>query len=243
MGISSEIKDQQREAAVAFGKVLRRWRARNGWTQYTMGNFAASADPRFDAPSHSSASTIETGKNQHPRTAYYVSMAEFNARVADGNFRGVHDRELLDQLMDSRPITDEQGRPWGAAEFWACHAGLLEPPGWLFVEPEDLAPELSEEEAAALGDAWRAEVIERGAAAGLRPARSVVAFVASIPRKHRESLEEGLLSGFTRETVAPLWDPAANEWQTLTWIAQWAEGLSPAQSGGGGDGRLADLIA
>ena len=104
MGISSEIRAQQGEAAVAFGRMIRRWRERNGWTQYTGGTFAACADPPFAAPSHGTASEIETGKNRHPRSAYFLFLGELNARVAAGRFQGVRARKLLDQLKGSRPM-------------------------------------------------------------------------------------------------------------------------------------------
>lgn len=232
MGISSEIKTQQVEAAIAFGQMVRRWRERNGWTQYTGGTFAACADPPFAAPSHGTASEIETGKNRHPRTAYFLFLGELNARVATANLKGVRVRKLLDQLKDSRPITDEQGRPWGAAEFWSCHAGLLAPPDWLAGEPDQLAPQLSDDEAAALGDQWKAQIMEIGAVAGMRPLKAVASFVGSIPTAYRVAVEEGLMSSFGPGNVATLWDPATGEWLLPTWIQRWQQELATPSGGG-----------
>ena len=62
MSVRQQIREQQLQAAVEFGKMLRRWRVLNGWTQYTAGEFANSAEPPMDAPSHSGASEIENAK-------------------------------------------------------------------------------------------------------------------------------------------------------------------------------------
>lgn len=233
MSVRQQIRDQQQASAVAFGLMLRRWRIVNGWTQYTPGEFASMAEPPMDAPSHSGASEIENAKITQPRNAYFLFLGDLNQRIADQNWRGVTKRKLLDQLKDSRPITDEQGRPWGAADFWSCHAGILPPPEWLAGEPEQLAPQLSDDEALALGDQWKAEVLQRGVAAGLGRMKALGSFVASVPASKRQAMEQVLLDDFTAADLAQLWDPGAGEWLPLAWIARWSDGIGTPSGGGG----------
>ena len=110
MSVRQQIREQQQQAAVEFGQMLRRWRIANGWTQYTSGEFAATAEPPMDAPSHSGASEIENAKITQPRNAYFLFLGELNQRIAEQEWRGVTQRKLLDQLKGSRAITDEIGR-------------------------------------------------------------------------------------------------------------------------------------
>ena len=233
MSVRQQIREQQLQAAVEFGKMLRRWRVLNSWTQYTAGEFANSAEPPMDAPSHSGASEIENAKITQPRNAYFLFLGELNQRIADQNWRGVTQRRILDQLKDSRAITDEQGRPWDAAQFWSCHAGILQPPDWLAGDSEQLAPQLSDDEALALGDQWKAQVLQLGTTAGMSRMKALGSFMASVPSSKRQAMEQVLLDEFSAADLAQLWDPAGGEWLPLTWISRWSGDLG-APSGGGG---------
>jgi hypothetical protein len=229
MSTREQIKQLQADAAVAFGAMLRRWREVNGWTQYTATDWAAEADPAFEAPAHSGLSELETGKTRNPRAPVFVFLAEVNRRVADADFRGVRTRKLRDQLIDSRAIVGSDGEPWGAAQFWECHAGLRAAPDWLLPVVPQPAPTLTEVAAADLGDNWREQVIEAGAAMGLRPFVAMAQFAKACPTKHRETIEDGLAAGFTREQVNAMWDGAAGEWGPVAWIAKWRAAL-PSRS-------------
>ena len=95
--------------------MLRRWREKNGWTQYTATNWAKESGPPLIKLS--GLSELEQGKTLHPRTKTFFCLAQLNNRVAAKDFAGVRSRALLDQLKDSKPITCEDGRPWGPVEF------------------------------------------------------------------------------------------------------------------------------
>ena len=232
MSVRQQIREQQQQAAVEFGQMLRRWRIANGWTQYTSGEFAATAEPPMDAPSHSGASEIENAKITQPRNAYFLFLGELNQRIADQDWKGVTKRKLLDQLKGSRAITDEHGRPWGAAQFWSCHAGILSAPDWLAGDPEQLAPQLSDDEALALGVQWKAQVLQLGVATGMSRTKALGSFVASVPSSKRQVMEQVLLDDFTATDLAQLWDPAAGEWLPLAWIARWSDEIGSPSGGG-----------
>lgn len=230
MSVREQVKEAQAEAAVAFGAMLRRWRERNGWTQYTALEWAAQAQPPFTALPHSGLSELETGRTRNPRTPLFLYLGELNTRVAAADYRGVKTRQLKDQLIDSRPIVDAEGEPWGPAQFWECHAGLRAAPDWLLPVVPQPAPELTEAAAADLGDSWREQVIEAGAAAGLRPFPSMAQFAKACPVQHREAIEDGLAAGFTRDQVRSTWDPATGEWGPVAWIAKWRADLASRKS-------------
>jgi len=236
MSIRDQVRAAQAEAAVEFGAMLRRWRERMGWTQYTAIDWAAQAAEPFTSLPHSGLSELENGKTKHPRTPLFLYLGELNARVAAGDYKGVSTRKVIDALKGSIPILDEHGEPWGPAEFWACFAGIKAIPDWLQPRPLTPAPELTMTAACDLGDGWREEVLRVGAAAGLRPLAAVGQFIRTCPASAREALEDGFAGGFTVELVATCWDPEAGEWGPTAWIADWAQALagrSAAQSGGG----------
>jgi transcriptional regulator with XRE-family HTH domain len=56
----AEMEARQSEARVAFGRMLRLWRERNGWTQYTVADWGKQAG--FPAISYGNLSAIEQGK-------------------------------------------------------------------------------------------------------------------------------------------------------------------------------------
>ena len=225
MSTHAIIRTAQAEAAVAFGAMLRRWRERNGWTQYTAGEWAKEAKPPFEIPPFSGLSELETGKTRSPRTMLFLYLGELNARVAAGDYRGVTVRKILDELQDSQPITGDDGTLWGPAQFWECHAGLRPAPGWLQPVPLTPAPEITPDSACDLGDGWRERVLEIGAAAGLRPLVAMQQFAKTCPASAREAIEDGMAAGFSPALIARCWDSEAGEWGPEQWLADWAQSL------------------
>jgi hypothetical protein len=228
----SRTREQQAEAAVQFGAMLRRWRTINGWTQYTSGRWAAESG--IDEIAHSGLSELERGLTKDPRVSKYMALATMNALVHAADFRGVTTRRLMDQLKGSRAICDEQGNPWGPAEFWACRAGLLAPPDWLAPVEANPAPQLSTIDAEELCDEWadqsRRAARKSGAGrAGLERARTFA------PAKERDRWADVLaqIHTYSPDELAELWDPAESEWLPAQWLAAWKATL-PAPSGGGG---------
>jgi len=247
MSTREQVRNTQAEAAIAFGAMLRRWRERNGWTQYTAAEWANQAAKPFATLPHSGLSELETGRTKHPRAPLFLYLGEMNARVAAGDYKGVSSRKILDELTGSKPICDQAGQPWGPAAFWECHAGIRPTPDWLQPKPLAPFPELTQQAAIDLGDDWREQVIEVGAAHKLRPLQAMGQFARVVPAAAREAVEDGLAGGFTPELLQPCWNPEEGEWAVVSWIGDWAAALagrSATQSGGGGgDGRSSELNA
>ena len=117
----SRLLDNQKAHSTAFGQMLRRWRAANGWTQYTAESWAAEAG--FLTHGHGSMSEMENGKLKAPGLKAFCFLHEVNRRVAAEDWSGVTSRKLKDTLVGSRPILDAQGQPWTIPQWWAAHKG------------------------------------------------------------------------------------------------------------------------
>lgn len=234
--IYSLIKEDQDRAAQEFGRMLKRWRAANAWTQYTAKRWAAEAGLE-EVIRHSGLSELERGLTKSPRNVVFLSLANMNKLVHLQQFKGVHSRDLIDQLKGSRAICDEAGEPWGAETFWACHAGLEAgaPPAWLAAPPRSPVPVLSADQAAELCAGWADQAREAARAAGAGPAQLMAAGGFALPRMRQrwQGVVVGLDS-FTAEDLAGLWDPEASEWKPAQWLAAWRESLTQSASGGGG---------
>lgn len=126
-----------------FGRTLSAWAARNGWIHSTLHEWGEQAG--FPAVRDSSFNRLQNAKTEQPTPLTFIQLAMANARVAAGDYSGVSDRALKDRLKDSEPITDANGTPWGAMQFFGHFVGELEGPDWAS------APQpLSEPEAATL---------------------------------------------------------------------------------------------
>ena len=227
-------KEAQDQAAFAFGRMLKRWRTANGWTQYTAKRWAQEAG-LGELIRHSGLSELERGITRSPRNIVFLSLANMNRLVHDQQFKGVHSRDLLHQLKGSKAICDEAGEPWRPEDFWACHAGLLQPPAWLAAPVVSPAPLLSAGQAQGLCADWSDQAREAARAVGAGPAQLMAAgsFAAPKLRQRWQGVVLGL-DAFSPEDLAELWDPEASEWRPAQWLAAWRESLTSAASGGGG---------
>jgi hypothetical protein len=226
----SLIKETQDAAAVEFGKMLRRWRAHNGWTQYTARRWADEAG-LGDVIRHSGLSELERGITRSPRNVVFLSLANLNRLVHEQQFKGVRSRDLVDQLKGSRAICGDDNEPWGPAEFWSCHAGLLPPPDWLAPPPANPIPELDDEQAAELCAAWGDQAREAARAAGAGGAQLMAIGGYAPPRLRQQWQGVALgIAAFTAQELADLWNPDGGGWLPEQWLTAWREALS----GGGG---------
>ena len=229
----SLIKQQQDEAATEFGRMIRRWRKQNGWTQYTAKRWADEAG-LGGVIRHSGLSELERGITRSPRNVVFLSLANLNGLIHRQEFKGVRSRDLLDQLKGSQAICDEAGQPWGPSEFWACHAGLLLPPAWLAAPAANPAPVLTDDQAAELCTSWADQAREAAKAADTGPA-GLIAAGGFAPLRLRQRWS-GVLLGidqFSPPELAEQWDPEASEWRPAQWLTAWRESLIPAEPGGG----------
>jgi transcriptional regulator with XRE-family HTH domain len=235
----SLIKAAQDAAALEFGRMLRRWRKLNGWTQYTARRWADEAG-LGEVIRHSGLSELERGITRSPRNVVFLSLANLNALIHQGDYKGVRSRDLLDQLKGSQAICDDAtGEPWQPEDFWACHAGIKAPPDWLDLPLISPAPTLTADQAAELCASWADQAREAARAAGAGPAQLMAAggFAPARLRQKWAGVVLGL-DAFTADELAEQWDPEASEWRPAQWLAAWRESLIPAAPGGGVSSEL-----
>jgi transcriptional regulator with XRE-family HTH domain len=228
------VVEAQAEASRVFGRMLRRWRELNGWTQYTPEKWAFESG--FIVLRHSNLSQLENGKGQ-PRFKTFLCLAELNRRLALHDMTGVRSRDLKDQLQDAEPLIDDEGLLWGPAQFWECHHGLRTVP--LKYQVSVVAPPaLTVSEAETMSKQWRAHVLETAKAAGLKPIE-MLSQAAKIPpptqRDHFQSVLMGMVD-YTPEELNHLWDTKAAMWLPELWVQRWAAAVMPPPPlrGGGG---------
>lgn len=116
------------EDRIRFGRTLSAWLARNGWIHSTLQDWGHQAG--FPTVRNSSFNKLQNGKTPQPQPLTFIQLEIANDRVARGDFSGVVDRRLKDRLEGSQPITDEQGRPWRATEFFGHFVGQIDAPDW-----------------------------------------------------------------------------------------------------------------
>ncbi len=229
------VDEAQAEASRAFGRMLRRWRELNGWTQYTPEKWAFESG--FIVLRHSNLSQLENGKGQ-PRFKTFLCLAELNRRLALQDMAGVRSRDLKDQLQDAEPLIDDEGLLWGPAQFWECHHGLRAVPAKYQVNVVAL-PEINATDAVIMSKQWRVRVLDSAKAAGLKPIE-MLSQAAKIPptaqRDHFQSVLTGMVD-YTPEELNHLWDAKAATWLPELWVQRWAAAvMPPAVAGGGGKG-------
>ena len=121
MNYESLLADQE-ASRKAFGAMLRSWRIKNKWTQYTACKWAKEA--RFEVISYGNLSFIEQGKAGELRQKAFFQLQELNRRIAVKDFGNVRTQEIKDKLQNAIPLVDDDGKPWDAVDFWACYVGL-----------------------------------------------------------------------------------------------------------------------
>lgn len=218
------IEANQLEAGQQFGRMLRRWRELNHWTQYTAYRWAKEAGFEMMAPS--TLSVFENGKAPKPRPESFFALAEVNRRLAAKDFSDVRTRALKELISQAEPLLDDEGRVWGPAEFWSCHLGLLAVPSAYQAPALPPQPELDGEEAARLSETWRAQLVQIAKQNGMGVMDALSSAAKAAPVKQRQAFQ-AVLAGF--ETYGPeqlegLWD--GEEWLPQRWLQDWASRAS-----------------
>ena len=104
-------------------------------------------DPGVKAPNGPWASQICAALKAefHPRIEFFLALGRFNQVVADKELRNITDRKTKARLVDAKPLTDDSGKVYGAAEFFALMSGLSPAPEkYKEVEPEPVPNKLVE---------------------------------------------------------------------------------------------------
>ena len=231
---SSRVKAHRSKAAYAFGRMCRRWRERNGWSQYTAELWAQAAGMPY--LSHGGLSPLETGKTPNPRWQLFYHFAEMNRRLAIKDFSGVKDRTLLERLENAEPMRDDDGLLLEEEQLVGIHMGVRKVPTRYWVpEPLD-TPVLTEEAAGALCEIWRTLVRDECTRRGARLIRCLDSLREAVPSAQLLQLQDVLIgeTTYTPEQLYELWDD--DHWLPQAWINQWInqgpKRLTPAGGGG-----------
>ena len=112
------------EGKANFARVVKLWLRENGWPQKITDDWAR--DPGVKAPNGPWASQICAALKAefHPRIEFFLALGRFNQVVADKELRNITDRKTKARLVDAKPLTDDSGKVYGAAEFFALMSGL-----------------------------------------------------------------------------------------------------------------------
>ena len=218
------IEAKQLEAGQQFGRMLRRWRELNHWTQYTAYKWAKEAGFEMMAPS--TLSVFENGKAPKPPPESFFALAEVNRRLAAKDFSGVRTGALKELISQAEPLLDDAGLMWGPAEFWSCHLGLLPVPSAYQTPELPAQPKLDGAEAQRLSEQWRAQLVQIAKQNGIGVMDALSSAAKAAPAKQRQAFQ-AVLAGF--ESYAPeqlkgLWDGEA--WLPQRWLQSWASKAS-----------------
>jgi transcriptional regulator with XRE-family HTH domain len=227
----AEMEARQSEARVAFGRMLRLWRERNGWTQYTVADWGKQAG--FPAISYGNLSAIEQGKAGELRRPAFFQLAEANQRLFSGELGTITDKCLREKIQAGQPLLGADGQPWGPQELWSCYVGLLEVPEAYRQPQRGDAPRLSAAKAREMSRRWREQVGEAIEARQLDPLQALQAIARLAPQAQRKQLRTVLSSfgDYSPADLQQLWD---GEWLPQQWINSWLAGL---EAGKGGETR------
>jgi transcriptional regulator with XRE-family HTH domain len=221
----AQIEERQAEARLAFGRMLRLWRERNGWTQYTVADWGKEAG--FSAISYGNLSAIEQGKAGELRRPAFFQLADVNRRIAEQSWGRLKTQALKDKLKGATAIVDDDGTLWGPIELWSCYVGLRPVPTAFQPKPRPEAPPVALQEARALSQTWRELVSSAVDERDLDAFETVQEIARQAPLPLRKQLRTVLTSfgNYEPEQLKELWD---GEWLPERWIRAWLENLSPA---------------
>ena len=220
--------DSQAAAREDFGRMLRLWRERNGWTQYTAERWSREAG--FRTVSSGNISMVEQGKAGDLRAQAHFQLADVNRRIAEKDWGSLKSPEIRQALAEATPIRGDDGQVWGPTEFWSCYVGLLPVPEAYRRQESEPMPEVGADQAAELSAQWRQQFTQEASRRGLDPIETLQGVARQAPAAQRKSLRAVLAAfrDYEADELTELWE---GEWLPERWIRLWSEGLDPAASG------------
>ena len=229
---SSRVKAHRSKAAWAFGRMCRRWRELNKWSQYTAELWAQAADIPY--LSHGGLSPLETGRTPNPRWQLFHHFAEMNRRLAARDFSGVKNHELLQRLQDAEPMRDDDGLLLEEEQLVGIHMGVRKVPTRYWVPEPLTAPTLSEEAALALCEAWRELVRDECTRRGARLIRCLDSLREAVPSAQLLQFQDVMIGEHTYspEELYEFWSD--DHWLPQAWINRWVQGPKRLAPAGGG---------
>ena len=225
--------DNKAVARQAFGRMMRLWRERNGWTQYTVERWGREVG--FTTLSSGNVSMVEQGKAGDLRAPAYFQLADVNIRVAEKNWGPVKSQDILQVLVEATPIRSDDGTLWGPSEFWCCYVGQKPVPQALRPQEPVPMPQLSAKLAAELSARWRQHYTQQAGRRGLDPVETLQAIARQAPAAHRKTLR-AVLASFRDYDAIELEQLWKEEWLPERWLRLWSAGLEPAPGGENGQG-------
>ena len=102
--------DSQAAAREDFGRMLRLWRERNGWTQYTAERWGREAG--FRTVSSGNISMVEQGKAGDLRAQAHFQLGDVNRRIAEKDWGPVKSQEIRQALAEATAIRGDDGQVW-----------------------------------------------------------------------------------------------------------------------------------
>ncbi len=228
--------DSQAAAREDFGRMLRLWRERNGWTQYTVERWGREAG--FRTVSSGNISMVEQGKAGDLRAQAHFQLADVNRRIAEKDWGTVKSQEIRQALAEATAIRGDAGQLWGPTEFWSCYVGLLPVPQTYRRPDNEPMPEVSADLATELSAQWRQQFTQEASRRGLDPIETLQGVARQAPAAQRKTLRAVLASfrDYEAGELAELWE---GEWLPERWIRLWSEGLEPADGGEDGEATTA----
>ena len=228
--------DSQAAAREDFGRMLRLWRERNGWTQYTVERWGREAG--FRTVSSGNISMVEQGKAGDLRAQAHFQLADVNRRIAEKDWGPVKSQEIRQALAEATAIRGDDGQLWGPTEFWSCYVGLLPVPQTYRRPDSEPMPEVSGDLATVLSAQWRQQFTQEASRRGLDPIETLQGVARQAPAAQRKTLRAVLASfrDYEAGELAELWE---GEWLPERWIHLWSEGLEPAAGGEGDEATTA----
>jgi len=232
-GLFQAYLDNKDAARQAFGRMLRLWRERNGWTQYTVERWGREVG--FATLSSGNVSMVEQGKAGDLRAPAYFQLADVNIRVAEKNWGPVKSPDILQVLVEAKPIRSDDGTLWGPTEFWCCYVGHKPVPQALRPPEREPMPQLNAKLAAELSARWRQHYTQQASRRGLDPIETLQAIARQAPAAHRKTLR-AVLASFRDYDAIELEQLWKGEWLPERWLRLWSAGLEPAPGGENGQG-------
>lgn len=205
------IQQELEAAAVAFGRNLRRWRLRNGWSQNTAQDWGQAIG--IAHVFNSQWSQLETARLRGPKPLVFRALGIMNGLLAAGEYGPILDRALLDRVKQAEPICQPDGRPWQGSDFYASFMGQLPWP-----EMAERLPEISDREAAEISNEFRQAVRAAGGPDGARIGEVLAAVIALAPRPAQARVGEVLMGDNWRGSELMQLRTPEGELMPQTWL-------------------------
>lgn len=216
------LREELRDSALAFGRMLKRWRLANGWAQDTSqlwGEVAGS--PHVYA---SQWSQLETGNTKNPGPLMFRCFGVLNQRLAAKNYGAIPNITLRERVQGGKALMHPDGRPWRGSDFFAAYVGELD---WPELPDPAAPPKLTTEQAAEITDAYRNRFQRLVKRSALEPLAAAVQLLEHVdPAQQVRQEFQGVLLGFrdyTPERLTQLWDGVCHKPQR--WMDDWEERL------------------